>query len=79
MSGPITYAKALGPPDNWADLCVLDRSGNEVPDVVEVNTEEGWLIRFARDEAGHLVINKERDDLETERIEGEFRIVERAQ
>ena len=41
----ITHAKSGGPPSDWTMLVVVDDVTNKiVPNAVEVNTEEGWVI-----------------------------------
>jgi hypothetical protein len=43
-------------------------NGTKQSDVLELDTEEGWLVRCVRDENGQLVI--EGDSLKTERLTG---------
>lgn len=74
------YAKVGGPPDNWSQMLITDlETGEQVDNVVEVNADEGWLIRQVVDEDGHPVLDGEGDDrhIRQERIEGLFEIVER--
>lgn len=75
---PLTYAKADGPPDDWMLLKVIDAdTGEEITDVVEVNTAEGWLVRYVIDpETGSPVLEGEGDDLriKTERVERATRL-----
>lgn len=73
----LTYAKAItGPPDNWRELEVIDNTtGLRVRDVLEVNTMEGWVTHYVRDEDGDLAT--EDDHLVQETLQGRFRIVER--
>jgi hypothetical protein len=41
----ITYAKAGGPPSDYKMLVVVDDVTNQiVPNAVEVNTKEGWVV-----------------------------------
>ena len=71
---PITYAVVGGPPDNWHQFAVIDEeTGERVESVQEVNTEEGWLMRWQRDESGALVLG-EGGTPDVERVEGRFRI-----
>ncbi len=78
MTGALTYAVVGGPPVNWHDLQVLDRdTGAPIDGVVEVNTVEGWLIRYIRDEQGRLVSGAGK--AAKERVVGNFMIVERPQ
>lgn len=73
MDAGITYAKAGGPPDNWLYLRVEDvDTGLIIPEVIEVNTAEGWAIRYKRVNYA-LVLGP--DGPETERITGNFRLV----
>jgi hypothetical protein len=69
----ITYAKAGETPENWDKLTVFNNdTGEEITTCVEINTIEGWMIRFARNENGSMVIEDGR--LKEERIEGNFTI-----
>jgi hypothetical protein len=71
----ITYAKAGGPPDNWWGLRVFDLdTGQEVLDVEECNTDEGWLIRHKRDGKGNFYVDPGTDKIASERVEGRFEI-----
>lgn len=68
-----TYASALTQtPPNYTNLRVLDSQGEEVRGVVEINTEEGWLIRYKNFPEAFLDASGE---WPTERIEGDFRLV----
>lgn len=64
-----TYAcVATDTPWNWPLLRVLDAEGNEVKGIIEVNTEEGWAVRYVeRRPPGE-------EEWPTERIEGTFRL-----
>jgi len=75
-AGPITYAKAGGPPDNWRGLKIYDLdTGKEVWDVEEVSAVEGWLIRMKRNEKGEIFIDPANgDEVAVERLEGRFEI-----
>lgn len=65
------YAKADGPPDCWRHLKVFDLdTGEEVSEVVEVNTDENWLIRYVMPQQ----IDPATDALKVERVEGRFEI-----
>ena len=47
----------------------------EVLDVWEVNTEEGWLVSFRRDARGYVYPDPDKEDeLARQRIEGRFEI-----
>lgn len=74
MMRNVTYAKVGGPPDDWCGIQVFDAAGAEVSDVIEVNTAEGWLVRCRRNEAG-ILYDPIMDEIMTERLDGEFRIV----
>jgi hypothetical protein len=72
------YAKAGGPPDNWCGAEIFDDdTGEKISHVVEVDCDAGWLIRYkigANDQP--KILGGERDaELETEQLEGNFRIV----
>lgn len=71
----LTYAKALGPPDDWENLKIVHADGTEDRDVIEANSEEGWLIRYRRDADGKLIVSG--DECLTERIECSFTIERR--
>ncbi|KQW79717.1 hypothetical protein [Brevundimonas sp. Root1279] len=73
---PLTYAKVDGPPSDWQGLKVIDRAtGGEVSRVIEVNTVEGWLIRYRLNERGLIFSDPDRpDEAATERVEGDFEI-----
>ena len=45
--------------------------------VTVADEEEGYIIRYARDDAGNLKIARGDDCYETERIEGRVKIVDR--
>jgi len=69
----ITYAKVGGPPDNWWELRVLDLdTGKFITEVIEVNTAEGWLVRYKTDENGQPIISGL--NWARERVEGNFEI-----
>ena len=72
----ITYAVVGGPPHDWRGLKIFELvTGSEVRDVLEVNTAEGWLIRYVRDESGMIFIDPKRpDEAARQRIEGSFEI-----
>lgn len=65
----ITYAKVGGPPKQWRGLKVF--SGTvRLERVVEVNTIEGWVVRFAPREPGDTELRTFRvDGLDNLRIE----------
>jgi hypothetical protein len=70
---PITYAKVGGPPHDWCGLRIFNEdTGAELDHVVEINAADGWLVRYAKDERGELIL--EGDALKKERVEGNFRI-----
>ena len=72
----LTYAIVGGPPEDWRGLVIVDlETGREVRDVVEVNSAEGWLIRFRRNEQGHVYLDPDRpDEAARERLTGKFEI-----
>ena len=73
---PLRYAKVGGPPHDWLGLLVLDAvTGETVQEVVEVDCDEGWLIRLAKDADGKYIHDGDR--VATERIGGQFLIVRR--
>lgn len=75
MSDVITYAVVGGPPADWQGLKIIDLdTGDEVRDVVEVNTTAGWLIRAKRDASGSLMSHPQKDEVERERLTGRFEI-----
>jgi hypothetical protein len=70
---PLPYAKAGGPPKNWAKLEVVE--GDDVrpmAEVLEVNAAEGWCRRYMRGPDGKLLSNG--GALVEEFVEGEFTI-----
>lgn len=73
-----TYAKAGGPPDDWTEMQVFNvETGLLVPDVYEVNTVEGWVEVYPRDERGRSVLSSDGRMAMTERIPGNFRLQRR--
>lgn len=69
----LTYAKVGGPPDDWECWVVLDaESGEELTNLVEVNTREGWAVRYVTPP-----VAGPSGDLLTERITGKFRLARR--
>ncbi len=53
---PPDYWAAGGPPSDWHRYRVLDASsGEELPDVIEVDAVEGWCRRYCLDAAGKPV------------------------
>jgi hypothetical protein len=69
----LTYAQVGGPPHDWQGLQVIDlATGLPVGEVIEVNATEGWLIRYATDDAGNVV--PDGDEAKRERIKGDFEI-----
>lgn len=72
MQQPVTYSVFGGPPDDWRGLRVYDlETGNEVGEVLEVNVTEGWLVRYARNVEGSLMLDFD-GDLVTEKLTGKF-------
>lgn len=72
MPDQLTCAKAGGPPDDWFGLRIFDLStGQEVLDVLEVNTAEGWVVRARRNAAGDVFAD-EGGQVATERLTGGF-------
>lgn len=77
MTETLDYAVVGGPPDDWADLEVIDlATGKTVDTVREVNTAEGWLVRLVLDAEGRCVLEGEGEDrhIKTERVEGRFEV-----
>lgn len=77
MSAAPTYACAGGPPLDWHLLEVWDIVEERlVQDVVEVNTKEGWLIKYATGPDGKPLVEGEGDDRQFKRIrvEGRFQL-----
>lgn len=73
--GQITFARVDGPPHNWRSLKITNlATGTEVRDVVEVDTEERYLIRLRRDPRGELVLAENKQEVARERITGDFEI-----
>lgn len=68
----LTYAKAGETPCSHLLRIVDAATGEELHEVVEINTEEGWLRRFQKGADGKPVIKGE--EFVIERIEGRFRI-----
>lgn len=67
----LTYAKQGD--KGWTNLEVVE--GNDVrpmADVIEVNTKEGWCIRYARGEDGKSLVRN--GALVTETVHGKFEI-----
>ncbi len=72
MPEEITYAKVNGPPDNWYDMRVFDaKTGEEIKEVVEVNTAEGFLRRHKMRKGQLYVVDGK---VVIERIRGRFAI-----
>jgi hypothetical protein len=59
--------KVNGRPD-WRDFDVY-LNGVKLKDVVEVDDEAGWFIRWVRDSKGAIKFNRATELVETERIE----------
>lgn len=83
----IRYAKVDGPPPDWVGLRIFDvDTGEEIMEVVEVDCDDGWLIRFKPGSDGKIYSCDEKDcscvgdDLDpnghiaTEKLHGRFRI-----
>lgn len=67
-----TYAKAGETPGyQWLEVVDM-QTGRVVNEVVEVNTREGWLVRYRTDESGHLLLDG--SEVITERLEGRFQL-----
>jgi hypothetical protein len=73
---PLRYAKVdYGPPEDWMGVLVLDvATGEAVKNVVEVDCDEGWLLRCARDSRGFVYANAD-GEVTLERLEGRFVLV----
>jgi hypothetical protein len=80
--GDLTYALAGRVPDPFpfGELKVIDLdTGQEVLDVLEVNTTEGWLVSYKRDGRGFVYADPDcRDQVARQRIEGRFKIVRKS-
>jgi hypothetical protein len=77
----LTYALAGISPDPfpYGVLRVIDRdTGQEVLDVKEVNTVEGWVISYKRNSEGQAYVEPGTDHAAMQRIEGRFEIVRRS-
>lgn len=78
----LTYAKAgvTPQPFPYQMLHVFDLdTGQEVLDVEEVNTAEGWLVSFKRDASGAIYIDPDHlDEVARQRIQGRFEIRSKA-
>ena len=73
---PIRYATVGGPPHDWLGLLIIDGdTGRRIDNVVEVNCDEGWLVRHVLDENDRPQLNADRTGVLTERIEGNFLII----
>lgn len=74
--GEITFAKVGGPPADWMGLRVFDKAtGQEINDVIEVDTVEGYVVRHRRDERGQVYEDPENPGtVATERVLGSFAI-----
>jgi hypothetical protein len=63
------------PESVYLKIIDLDRPGERLTSVIEIDSDAGWLRRYALDDAGHVVTNPDnRDELMIERVEGRFRI-----
>jgi hypothetical protein len=72
-----TYAVAGGPPHDWMDLEIWDIVQEQlVTDVVEINTAEGWLIKYALDAKGKPVLDGPANNpyLKKVKVHGRFMI-----
>lgn len=80
--GGLTYALAGRIPDPFpfGELKVIDLdAGQEVLDVVEVDTTEGWLVKLKRDGRGLFYLDPENPEhAARQRIEGRFEIVRKS-
>lgn len=75
MTSTPTYACAGGPPHDWDRLEVWDLVEERlIPEVVEVNTAEGWLIRYAKGPDGKPIVDGTGNDAELrkEKVNGRF-------
>lgn len=72
---PLTYALVGGPPRDWRGLKIFDLdTAAEITEVVEVDTANGWVIRYVTDDRGQVVQNQHGDRAKTEIIRGRFEI-----
>lgn len=75
----ITYAKAHGPPDNWAELEVVDlKTGEVIPKILMVDTEKGLALITAEDGLGRFRY-PDGHSVNCTRIEGRFMIRRRVE
>ena len=51
--------------------------GIEQRDVITYDLDQGLIVRVRRDQAGRLVLNAERDEVERETLRGEVRVARR--
>jgi hypothetical protein len=66
----MTYCKA-GETPGYRDVGLFDLStGQQITEVVEANTAEGWAIRLVRDDAGRFI--QTGGELKQERVTGRF-------
>lgn len=63
------YAKAV-----FVTRAVIVLDGKRVERCTEANEEEGYVIRYAADEKGNLIV--EGDDIKTERLCGKVQIID---
>lgn len=66
----MSYAHARQTPEAHALRIIDRRTGNELRDVVEANSDEGWLVRFRRDGSGNFIVDEDGQTLATERLDG---------
>ena len=73
MSDDLIYARVNGPPADYhnVEVCFEGKWSGDW-DWVEVNADEGWGIRFAKDDKGQII--QEGNDAKRETIRGDFRL-----
>lgn len=53
--------------DVWLD-------GDPVQDVIEADTDDGYILRYQRNEAGRFSISPDGESIETERLSGRVEV-----
>lgn len=76
-SDEITFAKVGGPPDDWANLRIIDLATNEefIGSAIEIDTKAGYVIAYRMDANGNPM--HERGKALTVKINGRYRLERR--
>lgn len=53
--------------DVWLD-------GDPVQDVIEADTDDGYILRYCKNEAGNIVLSPDGKTIETERLTGRVEV-----